>query len=112
MQIGFWSCMALAITFFIIGIWFWLLKEKAAKWIFSGFSSLSSKEQALYDKTRLALDMRNLFLLWAVILLIGALLSYFFISYWAIPAFAIWLVLFFRQVHGDAHKAFEKYLRK
>ena len=30
----------------------------------------------------------------------------------AIPAFIIWLVLFFKEVHFDTHKAFEKYLLK
>ena len=111
MQIGFWSCMALTMVFFMTSIWFSIFKEKTAKWV-SGFSSLSSEEQALCDKTRLALDMQNQFLLWAAILLIGALLSYFFTSYWAIPAVIVWLILFCREVHWDAHKAFEKYLRK
>jgi len=30
----------------------------------------------------------------------------------AIPAYVIWIVLFFRDVHFDPHKAFEKYLLK
>lgn len=29
-----------------------------------------------------------------------------------VPTYIIWLVLFFREVHFDNHKAFEKYLLK
>lgn len=68
MNVGFWMCGALVFPFFIMGIVFGILKEKAAGFV-SGF---------------------NL----------------------EIPAFIIWLVLFFREVHIDTHKAFEKYLVK
>ena len=33
-------------------------------------------------------------------------------KYMAIPTYIIWLVLFFREVHFDNHKAFKKYLLK
>ena len=66
MNIGFGSCIILAILFVIIGVLFAIFKEKAAK----------------------------------------------FVSYMAIPTYIIWLVLFFREVHFDNHKAFEKYLLK
>lgn len=45
-------------------------------------------------------------------MLIGAILSYFVTPYLAIIAFIIWLFLFFKDVHLDNHKAFEKYLLK
>ena len=45
-------------------------------------------------------------------MLAGALLSCFLTPYIAIPTYIIWLVLFFREVHFDNHKAFEKYLLK
>jgi len=45
-------------------------------------------------------------------MLIGALLSCFVSVYMAIPAYVIWLVLFFSDVHIDNRKAFEKYLLK
>ncbi len=45
-------------------------------------------------------------------MLIGAVLSFFITPYMAIPAYVIWLVLFFKEVHLDARKAFEKYLIK
>ena len=45
-------------------------------------------------------------------MIIGAVMSYFVTTYMAIPAYIVWLILFFKEVHLDAHKAFEKYLRK
>ena len=41
----------------------------------------------------------------------GAALSRFVSQGFAIAAFAVWLVLFFRDVHFDAEKAFAKYRR-
>ena len=111
MNIGFWSCIILAILFVIIGVLFAIFKEKAAKFV-SGFNSFSKEEQALYDKAQISRDIRNQCFIWAVIMLAGALLSCFLTPYMAIPIYIIWLVLFFREVHFDNHKAFEKYLLK
>ena len=36
----------------------------------------------------------------------------FFNTIYGYSAFIIWLVLFFKDVHFDTHKAFEKYLLK
>lgn len=109
--VGFWTCGVLVIPFGIIGILFAIFKEKAAKFV-SGFNSLSKKEQALYDKAQISRDIRNQCFIWSVIMLIGAVLSYFITPYMAILAFIIWLFLFFKDVHLDNHKAFEKYLLK
>ena len=111
MNVGFWLCEVLVITFSMIGVLFAILKEKAAKFV-SGFNSLSKEEQALYDKAYISRDMRNQCFIWAAIMLIGAVLSYFLTPYMAIPTFVIWLVLFFKDVHFDPHKAFKKYLLK
>lgn len=111
MNIGFWLCGILVIPFGIIGILFAIFKEKAAKFV-SGFNSLSKEEQALYDKAYISRDIRNQSFTWSVIMMIGAMLSYFVTPYMAIPAFTIWLFLFFKDVHLDNHKAFEKYLLK
>ena len=111
MNIGFWSCIILAILFVIIGVLFAIFKEKAAKFV-SGFNSFPKEEQALYDKVQISRDIRNQSFIWTVIMLAGALLSCFLTSYMAIPAYIIWLILFFREVHFDNHKAFEKYLLK
>lgn len=111
MNKGFWFCIILAVSFVIIGVLFAIFKEKAAKFI-SGFNSFSKEEQALYDKAQISRDVRNQCFIWTVIMLVGALLSYFLTPYMAIPTFIIWLVLFFREVHFDNYKAFEKYLLK
>lgn len=111
MNVAFWLCGVLVIPFSIIGMLFAIFKEKAAKFV-SGFNSLSKEEQELYDKAYISRDIRNQCFIWASIMLTGAVLSYFFTPYWAIPAFIIWLVLFFKNVHFDTHKAFQKYLLK
>ena len=111
MNIGFWSCIILVIPFLIIGVLFAIFKAKAAKFV-SGFNSFSKEEQALYDKAHISRDIRNQCFMWAIIMLAGALLSCFLTPYIAIPTYIIWLVLFFREVHFDNHKAFEKYLLK
>ena len=100
MNIGFWSCIILVIPFMIIGVLFAVFKEKAAKFV-SGFNSFSKEEQALYDKAHISRDIRNQCFVWTIIMLAGALLSCFLTPYMAIPAYIIWLILFFREVHFD-----------
>ena len=85
-----------------------LLSGESQKHIFGD----SKEEQALYDKAHISRDIKNQCFTWAGIMLVGAVLSYFLIPYMAIPAFIIWLVLFFKEIHFDTHKAFEKYLLK
>ena len=58
MNIGFGSCIILAILFVIIGVLFAIFKEKAAKFV-SGFNSFSKEEQSLYDKAHISRDIRN-----------------------------------------------------
>ena len=109
MNIGFMACIILSVLFLIIGIMFALLKEKGAKYV-SGFSTLNHPEK--YDKASISLDMRNQCFTYALILFLGAILSYFISDYIAIPTYVIWGILFFKSVHLDAEKAFEKYLIK
>ena len=111
MNTGFLMCGCLGILFAVIGLLFAIFKEKAAKFV-SGFNSLSKEEQALYDKQFISRDMRNQCFIWFAIMLTGAILSYFVTTYMAILAYIVWLILFFREVHLDEHKAFEKYLLK
>lgn len=108
MNIGFWSCLVLGILFAIITLVFAILGEKAAILI-SGFNTLTKEERRLYDIKRMSSDQRNAMLLWTVIMIIGALFSYVISPYVSIGAFIIWLIVFFRDVHVDAKKAFEKY---
>lgn len=60
----------------------------------------------------MAKDMRNSCFIWAGVLFIGAMLSYFITPYFAIITYIIWAILFFKDVHFDIEKAFEKYLIK
>ena len=109
MNIGFVACLVLAILFLIIGIVFALLKEKGAKYV-SGFRTLNHPEK--YDKAYISLDMRNQCFTYVLILFLGAILSYFISAIIAIPTYVLWGILFFKSVHLDAEKAFEKYLIK
>lgn len=111
MNIGVVSCGILMILFAVVGILFAWLKENAAKFV-SGFHMLSEEEQARCDKALISRDMRNQCFIWTAIMLMGTVLSYLLTPYMAIPAFLIWLLLFFRDVHLDARKAFEKYMVK
>ena len=108
MNFGFYACLILAIIFGILTFVFFLLKEKGAMLI-SGFNSLSKHEQELYDKEKLSKDQRNSMFIWTLIMCVGALFSYFISQYFAIIAFVIWLIEFFKDVHFDTDKAFGKY---
>lgn len=108
MNMGFLLCIVLVPCFAVTSLIFGIMKEKSAKLI-SGFNTLPQKEQDLYNKAYMARDMRNSCVLWSLIMLIGAVCSYAISSYVAIIA---WGILFLKDVHLDAHKAFEKYLLK
>lgn len=109
MNIGFVACIILAVLFLVLGIIFALLKEKGAYFV-SGFRTLNHPEK--YDKAYISLDMRNQCFIYFVILSIGAILSYFISAVISIPTYIIWAIVFFKSVHLDAEKAFEKYLIK
>ena len=109
MNVGFAACIILAVFFLILGIMFALLKEKGAQFV-SGFRILNHPEK--YDKANISRDMRNQCFIYFVILSIGAILSYFISAVISIPTYIIWAIVFFKSVHLDAEKAFEKYLIK
>lgn len=109
MNIGFVAGIILAVLFLVLGIIFALLKEKGAYFV-SGFRTLNHPEK--YDKAYISLDMRNQCFTYALILFLGAILSYFISAIIAIPTYVLWGILLFKSVHLDAEKAFEKYLIK
>lgn len=109
MNVGFVACITLAVLFLVLGIMFALLKEKGAYFV-SGFRTLNHPEK--YDKAYISRDMRNQCFIYFVILSIGAILSYFISAVISIPTYIIWTIVFFKSVHLDAEKAFEKYLIK
>ncbi|MDY5474465.1 MAG: DUF3784 domain-containing protein [Holdemanella porci] len=109
MNVGFVACITLAVLFLVLGIMFALLKENGAQFV-SGFRTLNHPEN--YDKASISLDMRNQCFTYALILFLGAILSYFISAIIAIPTYVIWGIFFFKSVHLDGEKAFEKYLIK
>ena len=110
MNIGAITCSLLGGLFLLLWLLFATLGERAALLI-SGFNTLPPEKRAQYDVSRMCRDQRNAFLLWAAVLAAGAALSLLISQLFAVAAFAVWLVLFFRDVHLDAEKAFGKYRR-
>ena len=111
MNIGAYMCGVLVMPFAIVGLLFGIFKEKATKFV-AGFNSFSDEEQAMYDRAAISRDIRNQCFIWSALMLGGTVLSYVLSPYMAIPTFIIWCFLFFKDIHIDAHKAFEKYLLK
>lgn len=111
MNIGAWMCGCLVIPFAIVGLLFAIFKEKATRFV-AGFNTFSEEEQARYDRAAISRDIRNQCFIWSALMLVGGLLSLIFTPYIAIPTFVIWMILFCKDTHIDAHKAFEKYLLK
>lgn len=101
MNIGFWLCMILAIPFFAIGMVFSAFSYKAVKAL-SKIYFFTKEEQALYDKEYTS-HAKNLCFIWAAIMFVGAMLSYFISPYMAIPAFILWLILLFREILFGPH---------
>lgn len=108
MNVGMIVCGIFCLFFLVFALVFTLLKEKAAMLI-SGFNTLSKETREQYDTYQMSQDHRNLFLLYATIFGIGFVLSYIISEEIAIIVFIIWLIIFFKDVHLDASKAFEKY---
>ncbi len=108
MRIWTITCLISAVIFAILGVIFALLKEKGAMLI-SGFNTLPKEEREKYDKKKMSIDTRNSLFLWFGILFLGATLSYFSSDVFAMIAIAIWIILFFKDVHIDSEKAFGKY---
>jgi hypothetical protein len=108
MNIGTTVCIIFAISFFALGCAFTLLKEKGALLI-SGFNTLSKEQRKLYNQKKMSIDFRNMFIIWFALFFVGALLSQLINAYLAIIVFILWLILFFKEVHLDADRAFAKY---
>lgn len=108
---GIWGTtdIALACMFVLFALLFAIGKERAAILV-SGFNALAKEERQKYDRKRLSKDMRNSFLLWAVILFVGAVGQWLVTPVIAMFAFFIWIAVFAKDVHLDVHKAFDKYL--
>lgn len=108
MNTGFIVCGGACLLFLLLTLIFTMFKEKSVMLI-SGFNTMPKEKRELYDTEKLRKDSRNIFLIWAVIQGIGAILAYYISQYVAIIAFIIWLIVFFKDVHLNEEKAFGKY---
>lgn len=108
MNTGFIVCGGACLLFLLLTLIFTMFKEKSVMLI-SGFNAMPKEKRELYDTEKLRKDSRNIFLIWAVIQGIGAILAYYISQYAAIIAFIIWLIVFFKDVHLNEEKAFGKY---
>lgn len=111
MNVGFVACGFLCIIFLFFALLFTIMKDRAAILI-SGFNSMPKEQRKCYDKETMSRDQRNAFLIWASILGVGAVLACWTTQHIAIIAFAVWLIVFFKDVHFDVEKAFGKYKLK
>ena len=107
-NVGAISCGVFCALFLLLGAIFSALRERGVRLI-SGFGSLPPEKRALYDTERMWRDQRNGFFIWTAVFAAGAALSLLASQYFAVAAFIVWLVLFLRDVHFSAEKAFEKY---
>lgn len=109
MNVGSIACILLATFFMIIALLFGIGKTHVAKFI-SGFHELTKEARKQYDQRRMALDMRNICLQYAGIMMIGACLSAWLSEYFALLVIVVWLIIMFkRDVHVDEETAFGKY---
>ncbi|NCB33368.1 MAG: DUF3784 domain-containing protein [Erysipelotrichia bacterium] len=111
MNAGTTACIAMGSSFMILAIVFAAMKEKAAILI-SGFNMMSKQEREQYDQAEMSRDMKNSLLIWTLIYAAGAVFSSLISSKIAVLAFVIWLILFFRDVHLDNKKAFDRYRKQ
>lgn len=75
MNLGFLMCGILFFPFLLIGLFFAVFKEKAARFV-SGFNSLSKDEQERYDKAYISRDIRNQCFVWSGIMFVGNRLQF------------------------------------
>lgn len=107
-NVGAISCGIFGALFLLLGAVFAALGERGVRFI-SGFGSLPPEKRELYDTERMWRDRRNGFFIWTAVFAVGAALSLLASQYFAVAAFIVWLVLFLKDVHFSAEKAFEKY---
>ena len=107
-NVGAISCGIFGALFLLLGAVFAALGERGVRFI-SGFGSLPPEKRELYDTERMWRDRRNGFFIWTAVFAVGAALSLLASQYFAVATFIVWLVLFLKDVHFSAEKAFEKY---
>ncbi len=105
-----WIFMGLILTgiFFIMGLVFAIMKEKACVLI-SGYNFKSRGEREKYNERRMSTDMRNFLFICSGIFLAGTIATFMLGPICLGLSFVVWLIYFLRDVHIDDEKAFGKY---
>ena len=97
--------------FIIFGIWFCLFTfggELMAHFV-PGVSMLRKEKQALYDKKAIVEDTAKRFGIYAVLMLVGAVLCKFVWKYSIILVIIIWIIMVARVLKYPYSKMFVKY---
>lgn len=96
-----------AISFALIALLFTIKKDNYR--LIAGFNDLSKDKQDLYNKQKIRIDMRNHFLLYSIIFIVGTILTYLFSLVFGIISIIIWVILFIKSIKLDTDKALKKY---
>lgn len=107
-NIGFCTCISTLPVFIILALIFHFGGEKSANLI-NGFNSFSETQKAEYDVKRIVRDFRNNFIIWSLLMVAGAVFSYFISGYCAILAFIILFIMIFKDFRIFPEDAFAKY---
>ena len=107
-NVGFCTCISALLVFIIFALIFHFGGENSANLI-SGFNLFSESQKAEYDVKRIVKDFRNSFIIWSLLMIAGAICSYFISAYCAIPTFIILFILVFKDFHMFPENAFAKY---
>ena len=108
MNNGVFITLAIAAILMFFVIIFTILKGKAAKLI-GKFNNLPREEKKLYDTDLLCKDTRNRLLIYIVIMLVGAVLSYFISGKMAYIALIAFIAYLSTDLKINPRKSFEKY---
>ena len=83
-------------------------KEKGAKF-YPGYKKIPQNELEKYDKKQMSIEIRDEFVVWAGILLIGVFLSAFIDVIYGIIAFILWLIIFIVKLFSSSKDNLEKH---
>lgn len=104
-------CLTGAIIFGLLALIFAIIKEKGAKFL-PEFKKIPKSEIEKYDIKKMSLDIRDEFINWAGILLIGSVLSHSIDSIYGIIAFFLWLIIFIVKLFSSSKSNLEKYKKQ
>lgn len=111
MNSGVFLSLTIAIILMFFVLIFTILKGKAAN-IIGKFNNLPREEKKLYDKDLLCKDTRNRLLIYVVIMLIGAVLSYLISDKMFYLALIVFIIYLSTDLKINPRKSFEKYKLK